>query len=129
MKKDDLLTLPVILFSTAIVVFGILKFTIYKEPNFMVLIFIYFLLVFIMSMMLIATKGLICKILSVIHNFENFALILGVLYLGALIVVMICLKKKMKNDVYMSDYIFFLLMSCIVSCYNVYLYIRKLKYK
>jgi hypothetical protein len=95
----------------------------------MILIFIYFLLVFMMSVVLISTKKLICKILSIIHNFEYFALALGILYLVTLIIVMVCFKKKMKNDVYMSDYIFFILMSCIISCYNTYLYIRKLKYK
>ena len=129
MKKDNVLTLPVIFFSIMIVIFGIFKFTTHKDSNFIILIFIYFILVFIMSMMLIVTKNFIYRILNIIHNLENFALVMGILYLIVLIMIIVCLKKKMKNDVSMSDYIFFILTSCITSCYNAYLYIRKLKYK
>lgn len=129
MKKETLLTLPILFFSLIVILFGILKFTIYKAPIFMFLIFVYFIIIFLMSIILTTTRNLLSKLLCIIYRLENFALALGILYLAALVIIMASFKRKMNNDIYMADYIFFILMACIVSCYNAFLYIRKLKFK
>jgi hypothetical protein len=124
--------LPVILYSLFIIIWGIYKYQYYAEPNFMVMIIIFFIIMFLNNILIVATrfKNILQYISEKTRKFEIIFIILMILYLLISIIINVLIySRKYDENAIPMEYFTFILLACSISGYNCFIFIKGLRNK
>ncbi|GHV10101.1 hypothetical protein FACS189485_23080 [Spirochaetia bacterium] len=123
--------LPVIIYSLFIIIFGVYKYRNYLESNFMIMIVIFFVIMFLNNILIFTkvSQKIFDYLINHTRKFEIVFIVLMIFYLIiALIINVLIYLKTFENKISM-EYFTFILLAFSISGYNCYIYTKELRKK